>query len=186
MSNEPPSPADEALSYRDELPLRWVPVRALPAGAAAERLDEANARLLGAVSLLEETPKFGDDPSASELELQRIHQKLNLLIDLLGSVLRQQHPRPDKVPLRLSWRSVSWQAAAPLPAVGELGIVELYLKETLPQPLHWPARIAAVADGEVTAEFEGASEASQSALERHVFARHRRAVAETRNPARRI
>ncbi|MBL6750912.1 MAG: PilZ domain-containing protein [Nevskia sp.] len=184
MPTEAPNP-DEALSYRGELPLRWIPLTALPTGAAAERLDEANTRLLGAVGLIEDSPKLSDEPSATELELLRIHQKLNLLIDLLGSVLRQQQPRPERVPLRLSWRGVSWHAVEPLPKVGDLGLVEIYLKETLPQPLHWPARIVAVTQAEVSAEFEGASEAGQSALERHVFAHHRREVAETRNPSRR-
>lgn len=176
MPNDPQD-QNEALSYRDELPLRWLPLRAMPGAAAAERLDEANARLLASVGLLEDVPKLGDDPSPTELELLRIHQKLNLVIDLLGGVLRERQARPDKVPLRLSWRGLSW-SGGPLPAVGELGLVELYLRDTLPQPLQWPARVVAAGEGEVSVLFEGGSEASLSALERHVFAHHRREVAQ--------
>lgn len=177
-------PSDEGLSYRDRLPLRWQPLPHLPVGPDAERLAEANARLLMAVALLEEHSQLGDEPSQTELELQRIHHKLNLLLELFGSFLHTQTPRPAAVALRLSWRGLSWAASAADPPVGATGLVELYLSPVLPQPLRWPARIVAAAAGESAAEFDAVPEFCQSALERHVFKHHRRAVAETRQPAR--
>lgn len=170
-------------SYRDRLPLRWVPLPALPEGLELERLAEANARVLTAVAMLEEHPKPADEPSATELELQRIHQKLNLLLELLSGLLMAQSPQPAAVPLRLSWRGVSWEAAE-APAPGSPGLVEIHLSRLLAQPLRWPARIVAGPPATVSAEFQPVPDFCQVALERHVFQHHRREVAEARQPAR--
>jgi hypothetical protein len=167
---------DDALSYRDRLPLHWTPLAAFPAGVEADRMAESNARLLTVVEMLGDHPQPGDDPNPTELELQRIHQKLNLLLDLFGTFLSTQARRPPAVPVRLSWRSVAW--AGDLPA-GSTGLVELYLSPVLPQPLRLPATIAAgSAPGEACAEFAAMPEFCQTALERHVFQRHRREIAE--------
>jgi hypothetical protein len=177
-------PAGEGPAYHDRLPLRWHTLEQLPSGPEAERLAEANARVLTAVALLEEHSQLPDEPSATELELHRIHHKLNLLLELIGSFLQQQAPRPETTALRLSWRGLSWTAGGATPAPGEVGLVELHLSPALPLPLRWPARIVSAAAGEVGAEFAPVPEFCQMALERHVFKHHRRRVAETRQPAR--
>lgn len=173
----------EGLSYRDRLPLRWVELAALPQGVEAERLAEANTRLLAATALLEEHLKPSDEPSPTELELQRIHHKLNLLLDLVGSFLNAQSPRPAAISLRLSWQGVSWTANGEKPAIGAVGLVEIYPSRILPHPLRWPVRIVAAADT-VSADFDAMPDFCQAALERHVFQHHRREVAEARQPAR--
>ncbi len=173
----------EGIGYRDSLPLRWVPLEALPAGPDGERLAEANSRLLAAVALLEEHTQAADEPTQTELELQRIHLKLNLLLELFGSFLNLQSPRPTAMALRLSWHSASWVPAEPMPQVGSVGLLELFLCPFLPQALRWPARITAVSQGEVSAEFDAVPDFCQEALERHVFKHHRRAVKETRQPS---
>lgn len=174
----------EGLSYRDRLPLRWVELATLPSGLEAERLAETNARLLTSVALLEEHLKSSDEPSATELELQRIHHKLNLLLELVGGFLNAQSPRPEPVSLRLSWRGVQWEGAAELPRVGAIGLVEIHPSRVLPQALRWPARIVASSPAGVAADFEPMADFCQAALERHVFQHHRREVAEARQPAR--
>lgn len=176
----------EGPGYRDRLPLRWLPLPALPAGLEAERLAETNARLLAAVAMLEEhpnKPKPADEPSATDLELQRIHLKLNLLLELFSGFLLAQSPQPPAVPLRLSWRGVSWEVAE-APEPGASGLVEIHLSRLLVQPLRWPARIVAGPAGTAVAEFCPLPDFCQEALERHVFQHHRREVAEARQPAR--
>lgn len=177
-------PLGEGPAYTDRLPLRWHPLDELPGGAEAERLAEANARVLTAVALLEEHHQLADEPSQTELELHRIHHKLNLLLELVGSFLQLQALRPAPVAVCLSWRGLSWAADGADPAAGSLGLVELHLSPALPLPLRWPARIAAVGGGEVAAEFAPVPDYCQMALERHVFKHHRRRVAETRQPPR--
>ena len=175
--------AGEGIGYRDTLPLRWVPLDTLPLGPEAERLAETNSRLLMAVALLEEHSQPGDEPTQTELELQRIHLKLNLLLELFGNFLNLQTPRPAVVALSLSWRGASWSAAGQDAAIGAVGLLELHLCPFLPQPLRWPARIVAISADEVSAEFDTVPDYCQVALERHVFQHHRRAVKETRQPA---
>lgn len=179
-----PQPSGEGLAYRDRLPLRWLPLQKLPEGTEAERLAEANARILTAVSLLEEHHQLAEEPTQTELELHRIHHKLDLLLELIGSFMQLQAPRPAAVALRLSWHGVSWEIGSGDPSPGSVGLVELHLNPVMPLPLRWPARIVAVSATEVSAEFSAVPEFCQVALERHVFKRHRREVAETRQPVR--
>lgn len=177
-------PPGEGPAYNDRLPLRWLPLAELPAGSEAERLAEANTRVLTAVALLEEHHQLPDEPSQTELELHRIHNKLNLLLELVGSFLQLQALRPEPVAVCLSWRGLSWASGGDDPAAGSVGLVELHLNPALPLPLRWPARIVAGGSGEVVAEFAPVPEYCQMALERHVFKHHRRKVAETRQPTR--
>lgn len=173
-------PMNEVISYRDRLPLCWTPLAALPEGLEAERLAESNLRLLTAVALLAEHAPSKDEPTPAEVEMQRLHQKLNLLLDLIGGFLTQQSPRPPALPLRLSWRGVVWSGGGA--AEGSVGMLELYLSAVLPQPLRLPARIVSAGESETSAEFGPMPEFCQTALERHVFQQHRREVAETRQP----
>jgi len=171
---------DQVISYRDRLPLRWMPLAALPEGLEAERLAESNLRVLGTVAMLAEHAPSKDDPTPAELEMQRMHLKLNLLLELVGSFLALQSPRPQALPLRLSWRGVTWSAGGA--EAGACGIVEIHLSAALPQPLRLPARIVAAGGDETVAEFAAMPEFCQAALERHVFLHHRREIAETRQP----
>jgi hypothetical protein len=171
-------------AYNDRLPLRWLALAELPAGPEAERLAEANTRVLTAVALLEEHHQLADEPSQTELELHRIHHKLNLLLELVGSFLQLQALRPEPVAVCLSWRGLSWASPGDQPPAGSVGLVELHLSPALPLPLRWPARIVADGGGEIVAEFAPVPDFCQMALERHVFKHHRRKVAETRQPAR--
>ncbi|HZR35206.1 MAG TPA: PilZ domain-containing protein [Nevskia sp.] len=171
---------DQVISYRDRLPLRWTPLAALPEGLEAERLAESNLRVLSTVAMLAEHAPAKDDPTPAELEMQRMHLKLNLLLELVGGFLTLQSSRPQPLPLRLSWRGVAWSGAAA--EAGAAGIVEIHVSATLPQPLRLPARIVSAGGDETVAEFAAMPEFCQTALERHVFLHHRREVAETRQP----
>jgi len=171
---------DQVISYRDRLPLRWTPLAALPEGLEAERLAESNLRLLGTVAMLAEHAPAKDDPTPAELEMQRMHLKLNLLLELVGSFLTLQSARPEPLALRLSWRGVSWAGGGA--EQDAAGMVEIHLSPALPQPLRLPARIVAAGGDETVAEFATMPEFCQAALERHVFLHHRREIAETRAP----
>ena len=176
----------EGLSYRDRLPLCWQPLEQLPSGMEAERLAESNTRVLTAVALLDEHSQLTEEPTQTELELHRIHHKLNLLLELLGSFIQLQAPRPPVRMLRMSWRGLSWEVGAGDPLPGAVGLVELHMNPVMPLPLRWPARIVSVSATEICAEFAAVPEFCQMALERHVFKRHRREVAETRQPVRHL
>jgi hypothetical protein len=171
----------QALHYADRLPLRWVADEPLH---DAERLADANLRVLAAVAQLEESAAPGDNPTAQELEIARLHHKLNLLLEIVGGLARGQLQVPEPLPLRLSWIGVSWRHGGVAPDPGTHGLVCLHLHAAVLQPLRWPAQIIGCDAEEARARFAPLGETCQRALERHVFLHHRRAVAERRQPLR--
>ena len=175
-------PQGDALSYESAMPLTWTPLPAVPVGAVLDRYNEDNIRVLAAVALLYEQRGSivpGDDANTLESEVARLHQKMNLLVDLLSFLVGQHAPMPPAQPVRLSWQGVGWHGDEP---IGD-GLVSLCLHRSVPQPFQWPARIILSEQGEVYARFEPLSEPCQTALERHVFLHHRRAIAGNRRPA---
>ena len=185
MDLTPPA-AGETLGYQDRMPVCW---RAAGADdpTRAELLDEAQ-RVLMACCVLEEARRRGsDDEDAVSAEIDRLHLKMNLALEMLGSLLAAQQPRPAPQPLWLSAEGVLWLQSPPvsLPAEGAQGLVSIHLHRALARPLVLPAVIRHAGGGEISARFEGLSQACQSELERHVFLRHRRAIAGSRLPASR-
>jgi hypothetical protein len=69
--------------------------------------------------------------------------------------------------------------------VGEDGLLDIYLRECLAQPITLIGRIARVTpEGEVRANFAPPGEATADLLEKLAFRRHRRQVAGVRQPRR--
>lgn len=173
-------PQSDALSYESALPLLWTPLTTLPDSATLERYHEDNLRVLADVALLDEQRSGGgDEAGVPEGELARLHQKMNLLVDLVSFLVSQQAPTVPPQPVRLSWKGIGWRGEG---SHGN-GLVSLRLHRSVPHPFLWPARIVHAEAGELYARFEPMSEACQAALERHVFLHHRRAIAGGRRPA---
>ncbi len=177
----------DELAYEDVLSVAWTQ-RAPGFGTAqAERLAERNLRLLQACDALDESVLIekADESSAHLGDLARLDFKINLLLDLVGRLLAQSHARPAAVPVRFNALGASWQPAGPSPATGEAGLLQIYLRDTLVEPLALAAEIVSVApSGLVRARFELLGETVADHLERLVFRRHRRKIAGTRVPRR--
>jgi hypothetical protein len=174
--------AADAPSYEAALPLQWQPLQAVPDLLTLERLGEDNLRVLSAVATHKEQRgaphAAGDETGPLDGEVARLHQKLNLLIDLVALLVSQQAPQPATRPVRLSWIGLRW----PDVDAGGLGLVRLWLHTGVPQPFIWPAWIEHREDDMVDARFAPMAEACQAALEKHVFVHHRRAIAGQRRP----
>ncbi len=163
------------------VPLCWRPevfANTAEAGSAAVRA------LATAVSLAERAPLVNEEATGLELEVARLHQKTQLLIELLALALGRDATRPDPCEVQLSGSACSWRSASP-PALGSEGTVEIWLHPAAPEPICWPAQIAKLlpqADGStlVQARLLPLGEAAQSTLDRHIFQLHRRAIAEAR------
>jgi len=163
------------------LPVGW---QAGPAASGPEASNAALRVLATAVTLAERAPPVTDEATGLELEVARLHQKTQLLVELLALALGRDATRPAATNVELGSSGCRWRTAAP-PRVGSEGQVVLWLHAAAPEPLLWPATIT-----RVTPEADGAAlteaallplgEAAQAALERHVFQLHRRAVAEAR------
>ncbi len=174
----------EELAYQDVLPILW---RALPGAvdaALAANYAERNVRVLQACAAIEEhrSSEATDEPSP---ELQRLEFKLNLLIDLVGQLMVANRPRPTPVPIRFNALGAVWRTSPPLPEAGGQGIAEIHLRDFLAEPLRLIGRITSVTpDGQVKARFAPPGEAVADLIEKLIFRRHRRQIAESRQPRR--
>lgn len=171
-----------ALSYEDHLPLAWQP---LPENDASQLHEHENLGALFAAAALEEHREVGGEEGPLQEEIRRLHQKMDLLVSMMCSLIRAQTLLPEVVSLQLSAQRVIWRHGANPPLPQQRVLVEIYLHRGLAQPLRLPARVVSVADGVVDAVFEPLAETSLAALEQHVFLRHRRSIAGARQAAQR-
>jgi hypothetical protein len=148
-----------------------------------EHWHDQNLRMLHAVAVLDERHQRADLTGKSlEDEVERLSQKLDVVLDLLGAVLHASRGDDPATPIRLSREGLCWPNAADTPAAGAPVLITLDLHACAPAPLCWPADVVGVHEGEVCARFREMSDAMGAALERFVFTRHRRSVAGARSP----
>ncbi len=174
----------DELAYEDVLPVSWVPTLAPLDANAAARYDEPNQRLLQACAALEEQPSVPrdklDDGSPLGAELARLDFKLTLLLDLVVHIASRDLRRPDPVPVRFNAIGATFAAGAVAAEPGASGVVHIFLRNTLPQPLSLPARVVAADAKQVKLRFMPLSEAVADLIEKLAFRRHRRHVAGSR------
>lgn len=175
----------EELAYEDVAPLAW---RQLPApfdpaiiGSFADR----NLRVLQSLSALEEHGQIEkiDENSPNAAYMVRLDLKVNLLLDMVGQLLVASHPRPRAASIRFNALGAVWQGVAPFPELGNQGVLEIYLRDCIAEPLRLVGRIAAVApDGRIKARFIPPGEHISDLMEKLAFRKHRRQVAGAKNP----
>jgi len=172
---------DETLSCEVALPAEFR------IGSAVIRPGTAET-LLRSVALVEDARSYDghDDRSDATLQVQRLEAKLDLVMVLLGRLVRQSAQDLPLRPLRWSRRGIrleqgSRSGAAP----GSMGVIRLQPCDWLPDHIDLPVVIVAEAANGAGAHylwlrFEGLSDALEMALERHLFRLHRRQIAEAR------
>ncbi|WP_282298028.1 MULTISPECIES: PilZ domain-containing protein [unclassified Stenotrophomonas] len=164
---------------------------ALPAefrlGSAVIRPGSAET-LLRSVALVEDSRSDDghDERGDSGQHLLRLEAKLDLVMVLLGRLVRQSAQDLPLRPLRWSRRGIrlelgSRSAATP----GSLGIIRLQPCDWLPDHIDLPVSVlaeAATGGGAyyLWLRFEPVSDGLEMALERHLFRLHRRQVADSR------
>ncbi|SHG49207.1 Atypical PilZ domain-containing protein, cyclic di-GMP receptor [Hydrocarboniphaga daqingensis] len=168
-----------ALSYRLEAPMRWLAVAGFEPGDI-EHAGEVNLRALSQIAQFEERTPPIEQPTPQDVEIQRLHAKLDLLLSAVSELAPHFLKRPARVGLQMFWDHLRWPRAESTADAGTLGWIEIYLHPIVQQPLRLPARML---DGDAAfaeAEFLPMADAAQQALERHVFQQHRRAIAAAR------
>jgi hypothetical protein len=178
----------EELAYQDVLPVLWRSMAAPVDMAVVTSFTERNVRVLQACVAIEEAgsisvEKTEDSPHAADI--QRLEFKVNLLLDLVGQVLVMNRPRPPAVPIRFNALGAQWKGAAPLPEAGTHGVAEIYLRDCVAEPLRLIGRVTNVTpDGQIKARFVPPGETIADLIEKLSFRRHRRKIAESRQPRR--
>jgi hypothetical protein len=175
----------EELAYEDVLPVAWkrLPEPFDPAiiGSFADR----NLRVLQAVAALDEHGQIekADDNSPYAADLQRLELKVNLLLDMVGTLLVSSQSRPKATAVRFNALGGVWQGTAPYPALGNQGVFEVYLRDSVAEPLRLFGRIASVSpDGKIKVRFVPPGENISDLMEKLAFRKHRRQVAGVRQP----
>ncbi|MEN5264146.1 PilZ domain-containing protein [Stenotrophomonas sp. TWI587] len=172
---------DETLSCELALPAEFR------IGSAVIRPGTAET-LLRSVALVEDARSDDghDDRSDATLQVQRLEAKLDLVMVLLGRLVRQSAQDLPLRPLRWSRRGIRIeQGMRTGAATGSQGVIRLQPCEWLPDHIDLPVVIVAEAANGAGAHylwlrFEGLSDALEMALERHLFRLHRRQIAEAR------
>lgn len=174
------------LAYQDLLPVAFKPLARPLELAEVAALTDRNLRMLQVCAVLEEqgAVEKKDESSPHAADMMRLEVKVNLLLDLVGQLLAAQLPRPAPAMVRFNAAGALWKPAV-APRVGQQGLLEIWLRDSLPQPLALIANITQVTtDGNVKASFLPPGEATADLLEKLAFRRHRRQVAGVRQPRR--
>jgi len=175
----------DGLIFEEALPVMWAS-GPLAEGTSPAHLNADNHQLLGAEASLHEVrvlDALKDESPALVQELQRLEFKVNILLRLTAELATRNSTLPPAQRIRLTSRALEWFGQH-TPAVGDIGLLSLYVNPSLPQAI----RLAGVVAGERTHEgvrvaqirFSGISEAVVEQLDKFIFRHHRRLVAGAR------
>jgi hypothetical protein len=177
----------EELAYEDVLPVAWKRIPEPFDPSIFSSYQDRNLRVLQSLAALEEHGKLEkpDENAPHHADLMRLDLKLNLVLDMVGQLLIASHPRPRPTPIRFNALGAVWQGQAPHPEMGNQGVLEVYLRDCIADPLRLVGRIASVGpDGRIKARLIPPGEHIADLLEKLAFRKHRRQVAEAKHPRR--
>jgi len=169
------------LAYHDTLPVVWEPLARPLDAFRLGTLEEANVMLLQACVTVEELPLRDKNEDLHPLasELARLDFKLNLLLQLVGTLVRKT-PLDEAVPVQFNALGASWQARGPAPAVGSRGLLHIRLRGTLVQTLDLYGEITDSDNGAVSTKFLNMPAAAGDLIQQLCFLKHRKQVAGSR------
>ncbi len=171
----------DALGCDERLPLAFSAEPVAPDVASIQALG-----LLRALALFDEVRDGERDESDPQrAELARIEAKVDLVLGLLGGLLRERQPELPTTAVR--WSRIGARFVTERVPTTATGHLQVLPDARMPQALLLPAKVIATraeASGTTAwVRFELLDPAVEAALERHVFSRHRRQVALARRAA---
>jgi len=186
MEIESPEHLGKNLSFEDYIPVAWRCVEDPIDDARLEHLIHGNEEVLQSVATLEklhfESPD--DDAENYSSELTQLDLKLNMLLDLVSELLREQRKLPESVPVNITSDSVQWLCKQTLPEINQMIILEVFLHHRLPKPLLIYGQVVEHEKTQdktkVMIKFELSSVPNRDLLEKMIFRQHRRKVAQSK------
>ena len=167
------------LALEDRLPLSWTVCDTSNLGS----LQLANQDTLRIILALEEHIPEAEERGANAPELARIDFKLNLVLDLVSKLLERHLVLPAPRLTRLTPEVVEW-VADDGPSAGSNVEVQLFLCNRYPRAIVLPGRVTGTSTGadglRTSVSFEGLGDTVKEELEKLIFRRHRRLVAQAR------
>jgi hypothetical protein len=179
--------AGMGLAFEGRVPLAWSqnPEALAPGDAAG--LQAGNHETLRVILALEDhVTEVPEERGANQPDLGRLDFKVNLLLELVGQLLERHMTLPAPVWVRLTAQQVEWESDQTLEP-GTSGAVALFLCPRYPRPLVLRGRVSHVERSpeplRMCLAYEGCSEPFLEDLERLIFRRHRRLIAQARRGA---
>jgi hypothetical protein len=105
--------------------------------------------------------------------------KLNLVLQLLGDIVRRGHPAA-LARVRFNSVGASWWPHAAPPQRGSRGLLRIQLRGSLPQTLDLGGEVTAIEGGEVKLRFDQVPDSLAELIGRLIFLRHRRRLADVK------
>lgn len=174
------------LSWDGALPLAWRVLDRLPDRDQLARADERNTALLNALALIEEgAVRQVEEPSPLIAQMERLEAKFDLVLTLLTEALLPESAAPGPVSMRLSSRGVVFDAGTTVEP-GNAVELSIHFSASLPRPVVLCGVVIEPLPGEeahVSVEFRRLGPGVKERLERLVFRRHRRSIAQQRPKA---
>jgi len=175
------NPFEDTLVYEQDLPLKWTAFDPQANEQALINLNRDNEVLLHVLLGQADGNREPDDNRhETNLELQRLDAKINLLLHWVGQWLATTQGVPESRPVRLTERGI--EVGVPFAInVGETLLLELYLNAHFPQPVKLPCEVYSVdhstAGTQMVACFTGLTMEVHDLIEKLIFRHHRRLVA---------
>ncbi len=166
--------SESGISLHAHLPLTWQAVHAFPLPLLAEWMH-GNLICLQALSVLESHDKEIEASAIGDHAALRLEAKVDLLLQLVGELMRKQQPSLPSVEIVLGAHEMIWDAATPI-TVGSEGVITLFLSPSLHWPLTLPVQVMSTQGTKIHAKLIHLSEDVQEWLERTLFRYHRRAL----------
>ena len=171
----------DVLVHQDRCPAAFLPGFA---DTPAAHVGTARAEMLLTSLAASDNARSedGDDHAEPSSALQRVEAKLDLVLGLLGTMLRERGDLPPPTVLRWSTRGARIDVLGDALAIrpGARGVLRVQPADWLPDCIELPAHVIAVEGARVWLAFEPLSPNLADALERHLFRLHRKQVAESR------
>jgi hypothetical protein len=169
------------LAYHDQLPVEWYDRPAGFDSFTLSGLDSSNIALLQACVSGDEQPVRDKHDELLPLahELARLDYKLNLVLQLLGTLVPKAAPT-TLCEVRFNTLGVSWRVSGAPPAVGAIGTLSIHLRSALPEVLCFPCEVTDANASDVSARYLQLSQRCGELIQRLCFLRHRKDVAGAR------
>lgn len=172
----------DGLVYSDNIALAWKPVDYQPEQTHLAMVNASNESFLRAVSAIGDgTPakETSDVPAGIGQDIARLDLKLNLVLELVSSLIYHELDIPPVSAVQVTADRVSWRGDVPAP--GSRVFLQLYIQRGLPKPLCCYGEVVSspeeYAAGQAQVRFVGLTGAARVWLEKLIFRHHRREVA---------
>ena len=180
------NPFGDLLSYSDEVPVEWELVEQEPEAAYLKRLNETNEALLRVAGILGEHRLEVDEHMEFVVELQRLEQKVDLMLEMLGIFMMKHMELPARRHLRLNPKGVAIRLnqGEQRVEVGSRLMLSIYIQPEIPRPVRFFGQVVEATRGELIVGFLAVDHVVEDWMEKTVFKHHRRQVARQREGVR--